>query len=82
MTLGCVDSITLQDKVNIIKRSGSVLIREGMRLILRDNHQNDIKHFINSYKILASIVRIGDEWLENSLKFVIMGIKDPLVFLC
>ena len=22
------------------------------------------------------------EWIENSLKFVIMGVKDPLVFLC
>ena len=82
MTLDCDDSEALQDKVNIIKRSGSVLIREGMRLILRENHHNDLKNFINSHKILAEIVRIGDQWLENSLKFVIMGIKDPLVFLC
>ena len=38
--------------------------------------------FIHRYKLLHQINKIGDEWLENSLKFVIMGIKDPLVFLC
>lgn len=38
--------------------------------------------FVNSYRLLHHIHKIGDEWLENSLKFVMMGIKDPLVFLC
>ena len=59
-----------------------MLIREGMRLVLRDDHRNNLKHFIGGFKLLAEIAKIGDQWLENSLKFVIMGIKDPLVFLC
>ena len=80
-TLGSEDAEMLEDKVSIIKRSGSVLIREAMRIILRDDHRNEILEFINSYKLLSEIVKIGDQWLENSLKFVIMGIKDPLVFL-
>ena len=53
-----------------------------MRLVLRDDHKNNLKHFIGGFKLLAEIAKIGDQWLENSLKFVIMGIKDPLVFLC
>ena len=65
-----------------MKRTGSVLIREGFRLILKDDHDSDIMSFVNSYKLLIQINKIGDEWLENSLKFVILGIKDPLVFLC
>ena len=31
---------------------------------------------------MHQIHKLGDEWLENSLKFLILGIKDPLVFLC
>ena len=38
--------------------------------------------FINNHKLLSQIKRIEDEWLENSVKFVILGVKDPLVFLC
>ena len=81
-TLQCSESEVLKDKVTIIKQSGSVLLREGLRLLLREEHRNDIQSFINSYKLLAEVVKIGDDWLENSLKFVIMGVKDPLVFLC
>ena len=38
--------------------------------------------FIEHHKLLSEIRKIEDEWLENSLKFVILGVKDPLVFLC
>ena len=82
MMLSCDDSEILECKVNIVKRLGSILIREGFRLILREEHKNDIYDFINRYTLLSEIKKIGDEWIENSLKFVIMGVKDPLVFLC
>ena len=80
--LQCEEPEYLAVKVSLIKQTGSVLIREGFRLILRDDHDSDIMSFIHRYKLLHQINKIGDEWLENSLKFVIMGIKDPLVFLC
>ena len=60
LTLSSADSEILEDKVNVIKQSGSVLIREGLRLLLREEHRNNLKHFIGSYKLLAEIVKIGD----------------------
>ena len=81
-TLECEHSEDLVVKVNMMKQIGSVLLREGFRLILREDHSNEIMEFINSFKLLQDIMRIGDEWLINSLKFLIIGVKDPLVFLC
>lgn len=72
----------MEVKVNLMKHIGSVLIREGFRLILQEEHNNDIMNFINKYKNLCEIQAMGDDWAVNSLKFVIMGVKDPLVFLC
>lgn len=80
--MACKDPKALEVKINIIKRLGSVLIREGFRLILLEDFNNDLMAFIEHHKLLSEIRKIEDEWLENSLKFVILGVKDPLVFLC
>ena len=69
-------------QIRIIKRIGSILLREGFRLLLWEEHKRDINDFINSYRVLISLVFYHEEWVTNSLKFVILGVKDPLVFLC
>ena len=62
-TLQCLVSDDLCDKINVLKQSGSVLIREGLRLILKDDYKNDFQNFIDSSKLLSEIVKIGDDWL-------------------
>ena len=66
----------------MLKLLGSVLLREGFRIILREDYGNDVNAMINGSKVLREISKLSDEWVENSLKFVIMGVKDPLIFFC
>ena len=74
------ESMLLQ--IRCIKRIGSILLREGFRLLLWEDHKRDIIDFINSYRVLTTLVFYHEEWVKNSLKFTILGVKDPLVFLC
>ena len=80
--LSCEKSIDMVVKINTISVTGSVLLREGFRMILREEHNNDLSSFINSFKVLRDIKQMGDDWVDNSLKFVIIGVKDTIVFLC
>ena len=41
--LNCDSSESLQVKLNLIARSGSVMIREGFRIILKEDHSNNIE---------------------------------------
>ena len=59
-----------------------MLLREGLRMVLIEEHKRDIKNFISNYKVLISIAFYHEEWVTTSLKFTILGVKDPLVFLC
>ena len=61
---------------------GSVLLREGFRLILQEEHRKDLSDLIRNYQVLVSIAFYHEEWITNSLKFTLLGVKDPLVFLC
>ena len=72
----------LEINIKVIKRIGSVLLREGFRLLLSEEHRRDINSFINSYQVLVCISFYHEEWVTNSLKFTLLGVKDPLVFLC
>lgn len=54
-TLQCEDLDHMAVKVNLMKHIGSVLVREGFRLILQEEHGNDIMNFINKYKNLCEI---------------------------
>ena len=51
-------------------------------MVLIEEHKRDIKNFISNYKVLISIAFYHEEWVTTSLKFTILGVKDPLVFLC
>ena len=52
-----------------------------MRLVLREDFNNDIEKLIRHFRMLRSIDRIGDDWVANSLKFVMIGVKEPFTFL-
>ena len=81
-TLSTKTSEDLELQIKVIKRVGSVLLREGFRLLLQEEHKRDIKDFIISYTTLDTIAFYHEEWVNNSLKFTLLGVKDPLVFLC
>ena len=82
VTLNSDSTKELEVHIQVIKRIGSVLLREGLRMVLIEEHKRDINSFINSYRVLISISFYHQEWVKTSLKFTILGVKDPLVFLC
>ena len=82
VTLNSESAEDLEINIQVIKRIGSVLLREGFRMVLIEEHKRDINSFINSYRVFISVAFYHQEWVTTSLKFTILGVKDPLVFLC
>ena len=55
VTLNSDSTKELEIHIQVIKRIGSVLLREGLRMVLIEEHKRDINSFINSYRVLISI---------------------------
>lgn len=79
--LRCKDSQTLRIKISNILHTGTVLLREGFRILLKEEHNNEIDRFVTDYPLLQDMKLLGADWVANSLKFVMLGVKDPIAFL-